>query len=124
MVGISAGRHQACGGQGKEATKVKTPYYNSRDHGSSEDKMASWAGTPPTTSCCALQHAQASLTGLLQVGKFTVLSVQSYDPEVHFSFSDLAMDSHTAPSLFHIRREPSKTDLFRQGADIHNSGGN
>jgi len=52
------------------------------------------------------------------VGEFTVLSVQSYDPEVHFSFSDLAMDSHTAPFLFHIRREPSKMDPFRQGADI------
>ena len=46
MVGISAGRHQACGGQGREATKVKTPCYNSRDHGPSENKMASWTGTP------------------------------------------------------------------------------
>ena len=79
--------------------------------------MASRAGTPPT-SCCGLQHAQASLAGFLQAGEFTVLSVQSYDLEVHFSFSDLAMDSHAAPSLLHIRREPFKTDPFRQGADI------
>ena len=28
------------------------------------------------------------------------------------------MDSHAAPSLLHIRREPFKTDPFRQGADI------
>jgi len=38
MVGISAGRHQACGGQGREATNVKTPYYNSRDQWPSESR--------------------------------------------------------------------------------------
>ena len=62
--------------------------------------------------------ACTGFSGFLQAGEFTVLSVQSYDPEVHLSFSDLAMECHTAPSLFHIRREPFKTDPFRQGADI------
>ena len=36
------------------------------------------------------------------------------DPEVHLSLSDLAMDSHSAPSLVRLRIKQSKTDSFTQ----------
>ena len=56
--------------------------------------------------------------GFLRAGEFTVPSIQGYDPEVHLNLGDLAFDSHTAPSLIRIRIKQSKTDPFRQGADI------
>jgi len=56
--------------------------------------------------------------GFLRAGEFTVPSVRGYDPEVHLNVSDLALDSHTAPSLFRIKIKQSKTDPFRQGVNI------
>ena len=56
--------------------------------------------------------------GFLRAGEFTVPSVGDYDPEVHLSIGDIALDSHSDPSLIRIRIKQSKTDPFRQGADI------
>jgi len=88
-----------------------------RNHGPSENRKASMGWQTPNNIMLCIA-ACTGFPGFLQVGEFTVLSVQCYDREVHWSFSDLAMECHTAPSLFHIRREPFKTDPFRQGADI------
>ena len=56
--------------------------------------------------------------GFLRAGEFTVPSLQGYDQEVYLNLGDLAIDSHTAPSLIRIRIKQSKTDPFRQGVDI------
>ena len=40
---------------------------------------------------------------------------QAYDPDVHLNLSDLALDSHTNPSVVQLRIKQSKTDPFRQG---------
>ena len=56
--------------------------------------------------------------GFLRAGEFTVPSVQDYDPEVHLSIADIAVDNHSVPSVIRIRIKQSKTDPFRQGADI------
>ena len=37
---------------------------------------------------------------------------------MHLSLSDLAVDSHSNPSLIRLRIKQSKTDPFRQGVDI------
>ena len=37
--------------------------------------------------------------GLLRAGEFTVPSPEAYDPEVHLNLGDLALDSHTHPTL-------------------------
>ena len=37
--------------------------------------------------------------GFLRAGEFTVPTAQSYDPEVHLSLCDMALGSHSAPSL-------------------------
>ena len=62
--------------------------------------------------------AYTGFFGFLRAGEFTVPSLQGYDPEVHLNLGDLAIDSHTAPSLIRIRIKQSKTDPFRQGMDI------
>ena len=56
--------------------------------------------------------------GFLRAGEFTVQSVGSYDPEVHLNLTDLAVDSHSQPSMVCIRIKQSKTDPFRQGVDV------
>ena len=56
--------------------------------------------------------------GFLRAGEFTIPSPQSYDSSVHLSLSDLAVDSHTTPSIIRLRIKQSKTDPFRQGVDI------
>ena len=51
--------------------------------------------------------------GFLRAGEFTVPSVGDYDPEVHLSIGDIALDSHSDPSLIRIRIKQSETDPFR-----------
>ena len=38
-------------------------------------------------------------TGFLRAGEFTVPSADAYDPASHLSLSDVALDSHTNPSM-------------------------
>ena len=45
-------------------------------------------------------------------------STATYDPEVHLKLGDLALDSHSNPSIVRITIKQSKTDPFRQGAHI------
>ena len=57
--------------------------------------------------------------GFLRAGEFTVPTAQGYDPDVHLNLQDLAVDDPSGPTLFCIRIKQSKTDPFRQGADIY-----
>ena len=54
----------------------------------------------------------------LHCGEFTCLSRQAYDPSCHLSLEDVAIDSPTNPSIMRVTLKQSKTDSFRQGADI------
>ena len=47
--------------------------------------------------------------GFLRVGEFTVPSELSYDPQVHFSLSDLLFDDHRAPIVICLRIKQSKS---------------
>ena len=55
----------------------------------------------------------------LRAGEFTVPSRTAYDPSVHLSVEDIAIDSRAAPSIIRLRLKQSKTDPFRQRVDIH-----
>ena len=55
----------------------------------------------------------------LRAGEFTVPSRAAYDPSVHLSVEDVAIDSRAAPSIIRLRLKQSKTDPFRRGVDIH-----
>ena len=37
--------------------------------------------------------------GFLRVGEMTVPSLDAYDPSVHLSLGDVALDSRTAPTI-------------------------
>ena len=56
--------------------------------------------------------------GFLRAGEFTVPSLTSYDPAVHLSLADVAIDSHDSPKLVRLRIKQSKTDPFRLGVDV------
>ena len=57
--------------------------------------------------------------GFLRAGEFTTPSRSTYDPEAHLSLGDVALDSHSAPSVVRLRIKQSKTDPFRQGMDVY-----
>ena len=73
---------------------------------SSADGNMIWA------ACCI------GFFGFLRAGEFTTPSVEAYDASVHLSLSDVALDSHSTPSLIRLRVKASKTDPFRKGVDI------
>ena len=56
--------------------------------------------------------------GFLRVGEMTVPGDEAYDPAVHLSRSDIAMDNPAAPSVMRVSIKQSKTDPFRKGVDL------
>jgi hypothetical protein len=77
--------------------------------------------TPPVTFDDKMLWAAActGFFGFLRASELTVPSSQAYDPDVHLSLGDLAIDSHDTPSLIRLAIKQSKTDPFRQGVDIY-----
>ena len=59
-----------------------------------------------------------SIFGLLRCSEFTVPSINDYDPTVHLSFQDVAIDSSTALTVIRISIKQSKTDPFRKGIQL------
>ena len=79
-----------------------------------------WTGTSTHPDGWMLWAAACvGFFGFLRAGKFTVPSREAYDPQVHLNLSDLAVDSHTEPTVARIRIKQSKTDPFRQGVDVY-----
>lgn len=56
--------------------------------------------------------------GFFRIGEITTPSDASFSADLHLSFSDLAVDNPTAPSVVRIRLKSSKTDQFRRGVDV------
>ena len=56
--------------------------------------------------------------GLLRCNEFTVPSQTRYNPAVHLSYSDIAVDDCDNPSLVVISIKQSKTDPLRKGTNI------
>jgi len=57
--------------------------------------------------------------GFLRISEFTVSTQQDYDYSTHFSLKDISVDNRSNPYLIKLRIKQSKTDPFRQGADIY-----
>lgn len=57
--------------------------------------------------------------GFLRAAEFTTPSLAAYDKNVHLSFSDVALDSRSCPSLARITVKASKTDPFRKGVEVY-----
>ena len=78
-----------------------------------------WLGQPVWAEGVMLWAAACiGFFGFLRAGEFTVPSAEAYDPDTHLKLSDIALDSHTSPSVVRVSIKQSKTDPFRQGVDI------
>ena len=74
--------------------------------GVSADRLMLWAAS--TTA----------FFGFCRSGEVTVSSGSSYDPQTHLSYSDLAVDQSSDPSMVSIVLKHSKTDQARKGMKI------
>ncbi len=78
-----------------------------------------WSATENTFNQKMLWAAACmGFFGFLRAGEFTVPSGASFDPADCLTFADVAVNSHTAPSLVRVHLKQSKTDPFRQGVDV------
>ena len=57
--------------------------------------------------------------GFLRCSEFTTPSSKEFDPSVHLSLNDVALDSVTDPKLVQLTIKQSKTDPFRQGVNLY-----
>ena len=57
--------------------------------------------------------------GFLRCSKFTIPSLQAYNPTHHSSTTDIKVDSHNTPSIITVQIKSSKTDPFGKGATIY-----
>ena len=64
-------------------------------------------------ACCVCFFA------FLRIGEMTVPSDEGYDPAVHLSVQDVAMDDPRSPTLLQIKIKQSKTDPFRKGISLY-----
>ena len=55
----------------------------------------------------------------LRAGEFTLQTNSHYNPEIHISPADIAVDSHHEPTLMRIHIKQSKTDQTRMGVDLY-----
>ena len=60
----------------------------------------------------------AAFFGFCRSGEVTISSEGTYDSQSHLSFSDLAVDQSTDPSMISILLKHSKTDQARKGMRI------
>ena len=80
----------------------------------------SWESQGPTFDRRMLWAAACTcFFGFLRSGEATVPSRSAYDPAIHLSVSDIAVDSHRAPTSIALRIKCSKTDPFRTGITIY-----
>ena len=81
------------------------------------------------TSCIEDPHASINITmwaacclgyfAFLQAVQFTLQSAKDYDPAKHLSPLDIAVDSHSQPTLMRIHLKHSKTDQQWLGVDLY-----
>ena len=56
--------------------------------------------------------------GFLRCSEFTVPKETDYDPNVHLSYADVAVDCKSNPRMIQIQIKQSKTDPFRKGVKL------
>ena len=78
----------------------------------SYDNIMMWA------ACCT------AFLGFLQSSEMTVPSQDThiYDPTIHLSIKDVAVDNKSSPTILRIRTKQSKTNPFHQDVYIYLPG--
>ena len=62
--------------------------------------------------------AASAFFGFFRLGELVLPNGTQWDQKLHLSWGDVAIDSHTAPSIIQIHLKQSKCDQFGRGADI------
>ena len=62
--------------------------------------------------------------GFLRASEFTVPSLSDFNPLLHLTVADIAVDSQEAPTCLRLTIKTSKTDPFRKGCHIYIGRGN
>ena len=57
--------------------------------------------------------------GFLHSAEFTVPSLSAFNPDIHLTVSDIAVDSHTSPSCLQLTIKASKTDPLQKGCCLY-----
>ena len=79
-----------------------------------------WSATTPSYDQKMLWAAFClGFFGFLRAGEFTVPADNMFDQSSHLSYEDIAVDSHTSPTILQVRLKMSKTDPFRHGISIY-----
>ena len=69
-------------------------------------KPPSYNNAMTWAACCT------TLFGFLRSSELTVPSQDAYDPNIHLSVQDVAVNNKSLPTMVHIRIKQSKTDPF------------
>ena len=56
--------------------------------------------------------------GFFRSGEITIPTSNSYQPSIHLSWGDIAVDNHEAPTLVEVKLKRSKTDQLGKGARV------
>ena len=80
--------------------------------------FGSWDKAPTADTVMLKAACCLGFFGFLRTAEFTVPSCSKYDPGIHLSLADIAIDSHSKPTVLQIHIKQSKTDPFRKGVDI------
>ena len=105
-------KHQAEKGSGQRERLPITPHLLRQikqvweKEGDSRDVKMLWA------ACCLCFFA------FLRAGEMTVPNDKDYDPAVHLSMGDIAVDDARSPTVVQINIKQSKTDPFRRGVNL------
>ena len=76
-------------------------------------KDTSYDNTKMWAACCT------AFFGFLRSSEMTVPSQDTYDPTIHFSIKDVAVDNKSSSTMVRIRIKQSKTDPFHLGVYIY-----
>ena len=76
-------------------------------------KDASYDNIMMWVACCT------AFFSFLRSSEMIVLSRFTYDPTIHVSIKDVAVDNKSSPTMVRIRIKQSKTDPFHQGVYIY-----
>ena len=76
------------------------------------------SGIPTFNNTMLWAAASTTFFGFCRSGEITVESETNYDPQIHLSFADLAVDNATSPTVISIQLKRSKTDPFMKGVKL------
>ena len=80
---------------------------------------ATWlSGNPSYDNLMLWATSVTTFFTFCRSGETTVENENQYDPKVHLSYSDIAVDNSTSPNVISLNIKQSKTDQLRKGVKV------